>query len=177
MRLPTAGGDVWLDLADVEPTIGLDPAICDLGSAGAPVPFAYGPGQKFQVGGEVQPSTGAERDAAALQLITTAIAAVGLFYDANGETLASFDEDDFLAVAPTLEIIDIRAGVSRPLGVPGIIYFDTDRRRPAFLFVATRSASGTWFCAGGDLFTVPATATGARLADVGPTCYPSAYGS
>jgi hypothetical protein len=175
IRLPTAGGDVWLELSGIDPTIGIDPAMCDLGGFGAPVPFAYGPGQKFQVAGEEQPLPRADQDAAAEALITRARSAVSIYFDANNQTLRSFDEDAFLAVAPTLDIIEVNAGVSRPLGAVDEIYFDIDSSRPAFVFIATRSESGTWFCSGGDVFRIPATASGPSLAEIGPTCFPSAF--
>ncbi len=175
VRLPTANGDVWLDLSAVTPTVGLDPAMCDLGGLGAPIPYAFGPGPKFDVGGEDAVLSRTDQDNAADALLTTAVAAVALYFDANDRTLATFDEEKFLAVAPTLDIIEINAGVSTPIGTEGTVYFDTDPKRPAFLFVATRSASGTWLCTGGDLFTVPNAAEGSTLDEVGNSCFQSAF--
>ncbi len=175
IRLPTAGGDVWLDLSGVSPSIGIDPAMCDLGGVGAPIPFAFGPGSKYQVGGESFITSRAERDDAARSLITAALAAATRHFDANSQSVAGLDEEAFDAVAPSIAMVEIRAGVDQPSGAVGEVYFDIDPQRRRFVVLATRSASGTWFCSAGDLFAVPLLTTGGTLTEAGLGCYPEAF--
>ena len=92
-----------------------------------------------------------------------------------GVTLENFDEDAFLAVAPTLTIIEINAGVSQPLGLKGELFFDTDDDRDNFIFLATRSSTGVWFCTGADLFQLPAQGAGTTFNEIGNSCYPTAF--
>ncbi len=175
VRIPTAAGEMWLDLSAVTPSIGIDPAMCDLGGAGAPIPFAFAPGSKYQVGGESFIASRAERDEAARSLLTTALAGATRHFDANAQSIAGLDEDAFDAVVPSVAMVEIRPGIDQPSGAVGEVYFDIDPTRRRFVFLATRSASGTWFCSAGDLFAVPVLTTGGTLTEAGLGCYPEAF--
>ncbi|MFQ5554876.1 MAG: hypothetical protein ACE5GC_05845 [Acidimicrobiia bacterium] len=175
VRLPTADGEVWLDLTGVAPSVGIDPTLCDLGGAGAPVPYAFGPGPKFQIGGEPAPGVRAAADEAAQTLLTSAVSAAARFYDGNGESLARLDETAFGNLLTLALADEIRAGTDNPAGTLGTVYFDRDPGRRAFLFVATRSASGTWFCSAGDLFIAPSRAAGGTLGVAGRLCWPEKF--
>ena len=52
IMLRTGHGDVSLRLVEASATLPMSPGFCDLGFFGAPLPYAFGPGAKFTVGGE-----------------------------------------------------------------------------------------------------------------------------
>ena len=73
-------------LSEVAPTLGIDPACCDLGLLGAPIPYAFGPSLSFSSTAGQAPCPHGEQDTQAELLISNALAAGGTYYNANGFT-------------------------------------------------------------------------------------------
>jgi hypothetical protein len=176
LRPPAAGSEaIWLDLTGVAPSVGIDPALCDLGVLPAPIPYSYGPSPKFTVFGEGPFPDTAAQDLAAQELIRSALAAAGMYFDGHGLTFNSVTAADLSAVAPTITWVGHTAGASLPSTV-GTVWFD---RRPANrneFYVITRSASGAWFCSVLDAYTSTTSFSGPTARDTAELCIPALAG-
>ena len=169
--LHTGIDKTWLDLSSVESTLPLSPVFCDLGFFGGPIPFGYSPGAKFAVGGEGAPVDVAAFDAAAQMMVTEALAGAALHYDVHGQSFAGVSGEDLVAQAPRLSFVgqDIAADSA---GAPGVIYFATRPDDDQYIYVATRSASGRWFCAGVSPHRSAIAADGMDLEAISGLCFP-----
>jgi hypothetical protein len=136
------GERLWLDLSDVEASVGLSPAFCDLGFFGAPLPYAYSPSVPFEIGGAPARPDAEAQDLAALQLLTTARAAAGLYYDVHRD----FDDASSADLEAFGPIVDFaaRAADDPPAAAEGTVYWDA--LDDGSLYLITESESGRWFC-------------------------------
>jgi hypothetical protein len=163
---PPAGGSVFVAFQGAAPTIGIDPALCDIGFLGAPVAYAFGPSPKFLVGGEGPFVTPTEADEEAVLLLTNALSASGLYYDDN----------DLLEYGPNIDWVANDADDVQTAGVD-VVYWDGVDDRPDQIFLITQSAAGTWFCATADAFLVPTYGDGSSYVMAGEICLPAVFGS
>ncbi len=171
---PPDGAPVWLDLAAVASTVGVDPAFCDLGFQGAPVPYSYAPGPKYRVGGEGPFADTAAQDNAARALINSVLAGAGRSYDSSSETFVGLTQSRLESQVPNVKVTSHTAGTT-PSGTVGTVYWDDDSSDHDFLYVITRSASGKWLCAGATAGEVPVRAEGSTAKIAGTVCYPDAF--
>lgn len=169
--LNTMNDKVWLDLSGVDATLNMSPSFCDLGFFGGPLPFGFAPGAKYEVGGEAPAADTAAMDAAAQMRITEALAGAALHYDSHGESFAGVTGEDLVAQAPRLSFVGQEVGIE-PIGVSDVVYFDTRADNDRFIYVATQSASGRWFCAGITPHRAAIAADGFVLADISGICFP-----
>lgn len=166
-----SAGDSWLDLGGATPTVGLSPAFCDIGFFGGPVPFGFTPGAKFEVGGESQAVDAAALDMAARRTITEALAGAALYYDASGQSFSAVTGEDLSAVAPRITFSGHNVGAQLDGGT-GIVFFATRADDDDFLYVATQSATGRWFCAGVTPHQSAIAADAFDLEDISGICFP-----
>ncbi|MCP3975373.1 MAG: hypothetical protein GY720_12890 [bacterium] len=171
VTLNTSNGRIWLDLAGVEATLPMSPTFCDLGFFGGPVPFGFAPGAKFDVGGEAPLASASAMDATAQMRITEALAGAALHYDSHSQSFAGISGEDLVAVAPRLTFVGHNVGADLT-GASGIVYFDTRSDDDQFIYVATRSESGRWFCAGITPHTSAIAADGLLLSEIAEVCFP-----
>lgn len=169
--LNTSNGKVWLDLTGADATLAMSPTFCDLGFFGGPVPFGFAPGAKFDVGGEAPAIDTAAMNAAAQMRITEALAGAALHYDSHGQSFAGISGEDLVATAPRLTFVGHNVGADLT-GDSGVVYFDTHDDDDQFIYVATRSASGRWFCAGISPHTSAIAADGPILSEIAGVCFP-----
>ena len=71
-------------------------------------------------------------------------------------------------------MVNHTAGTS-PSGTVGTVYWDDDSSDRNFFYVITRSASGTWLCAGATAGEVPVRAEGSTAKLAGEVCFPDAW--
>lgn len=171
VALNTSNGKIWLDLAGVEATLPMSPAFCDLGFFGGPVPFGFAPGAKFDVGGEGPLANTSAMDTAAQMRITEALSGAALHYDSHGQSFAGISGEDLVSAAPRLTFVGHEVGADL-IGASGIVYFDTRSDDDQFIYMATRSASGRWFCAGITPHSSAIGADGLVLAEISDVCFP-----
>jgi hypothetical protein len=171
---PPDASPVWLDLAAEQATVGVDPAFCDLGFQGAPVPYSYSPGPKYRIGGEGPFADTAAKDNTARALINSVLAGAGLLYDDYNETFAAATQSRLESRVPNVTVVNHTAGTS-PSGTVGTVYWDDDSSDRDFFYVITRSASGTWLCAGATAGEVPVRAEGSTAKVAGEVCFPDAW--
>ncbi len=169
--LRTGNGEVWLNLSGAKATLTMSPAFCDIGFFGAPIPYSFSPGNKFEVGGETPTSDGATLDIAAQKVITEALAGAALHYDSHGQSFLNLTGDDLVERAPRLTFIGHDVG-DELSGEPGTVYFASKADDDKFLYVVTRSASGRWFCAGITPHQLAVAGDGMDLSKVADMCYP-----
>ena len=76
-----------------------------------------------------------------------------------------------VAAAPRLTFVgaDIAADLSEGTGT---VYFETRGDDDQFIYVATQSASGRWFCAGVVPHQTALAADGTDLAEIRNICFP-----
>lgn len=170
---PPNGEARFLVLSEVAPTLGIDPAFCDLGFLGAPIPYAFGPSPRFVYGGEGPFVSAAEQDTQAELLISNALAAGGAYYDANGFTLAGVTSEDLSQYGPNIEWQEHTAGSPVATAV-GEVYWD--EVSPDEFFVMTESTSGTWFCADTIAHLNTVSGDGASAAEAGELCLAEVFG-
>ena len=173
---PPAGGSIFVAFQGTSPTIGLDPALCDIGFLGSPVAYAFGPSPRFLVGGEGPFVAATEADEEALLLLTNALSASGLYFDANGLTFNGVTTADLLDYGPNIDWVAHDADDAETAGVD-VVFWDTVDSEPDKIFLITQSASDTWFCATADAFRVPNYGDGASYVTAGEICLPEVFGS
>lgn len=170
VMMPTPEGDTWIDLRGADATIGLSPAFCDLGFFAGPLPFGYSPGPSFAAGSP--PATDpAEIDSLARQRITEALAGAALFYDAAGQSFDGVAAEDLAARAPRLTFVSHDVGAELT-GEVGVVYYATRQDDDDFIYMATLSASGRWFCAGVTPHRAAIAADGFDLTEISEVCFP-----
>lgn len=173
VMLAAGSGRVWLSLTGAEASVPISPMFCDLGFFGGPVPFGYSPGAKFDVGGsEPAPPDYLRADAAARSAITEALAGAALFYDRNDQTFAGVTGRDLNAQAPRLSFVSHEVGTFAA-GTVATIYFALRPGDDQFLYVATRSASGRWFCGGVTPHKSVTASDGYDLTEISTVCFPT----
>jgi hypothetical protein len=167
----TGHGVVWLDLPGARATLPMSPTFCDLGFFGAPLPYSYSPGSKFEVGGEPPAANSGDLDAGARNVITEALAGAALYYDSHGQSFTEVTGDELVALAPNITFVGHDVGDDLA-GDRGTVYFASRTGDAKFLYVATRSASGRWFCAGITPHRSVISSDGLDLSKISPTCDP-----
>lgn len=176
LRPPAAGdGAVWVDLAGVAPTVGIDAAMCDLGELSAPIPYAYAPSPKFAVLGEGPFPDPEAQDREATTLLLNALAAAGIWFDGHGLTFNAVTAADLTAVAPTISWTAHTAGSSLPATV-GTVWFDRRVANRNEFYAITRSASGTWFCSLMDAYATTVSFSGPTATSTAALCIPALGG-
>jgi len=172
---PPDATPLWLDLTAVDSTVGVDPAFCDLGFQGAPVPYAYAPGPSFRIGGEGPFSDPDAQDDTARALLNSVLAGASRFYDSSDETFAGLTQSRLENQVPNVRVSSHNAGTTTPAGTVGTVYWDTDSTNPDYLYLITRSASGKWLCAGAVAGQVPVRAQASSAKVAGTVCFPGAF--
>jgi len=171
--LPPAGGPIWLDLEGTAPSIGIDPALCDLGEFPAPLPYAFAPSPKF-IGSDDLDREEAQ-DEFAHSLLRSAVSASGLYYDANGLTFRNVTTADLEQYGPNIDWVATNAGTALSSGV-GRVYWDTFADRRNDFYVITQSASGSWICNHMRAYDRTVSFTAATSTDAAELCLPELAG-
>jgi hypothetical protein len=176
LRPPAAaGGAIWVDLSTAAPSIGIDPAMCDLGELPSPIPYAFSPSPKFTVLGEGPFPDPAAQDLAARELLRSALAAAGIYFDGHAQTFASATADAMQAIAPNLTWASHTAGSSLPATV-GTAWFAVSSADQNDFYVITMSASGTWFCNLMTAYSSTSSFSGPTSTETAALCIPSLTG-
>jgi hypothetical protein len=162
-----------VDLAGVEPTIGVDPGYCDLGFAGGPLPYAVAPGVKFAVRGEGPFADPAAQDAAARAALKRVVAGASIYYDVNGRTFDGMTAVDLAPFTPGVIINDHVAGATELTAAIGKLYLDTDDAD--LIYVITESESGRWFCTAATAYTELREGSGADAETAGAACWSEVF--
>lgn len=172
VMLATASGYVWLSLVGANADVPISPIFCDIGFFGGPVPFGYSPGARFDVGGSAPPPPPDDPDRgddAARLAVMEALAAAALFYDGNGQSFAGMTGRDLVAEVPRLTFQQHEVG-EEITGAEDTVYFALPADDDQFIYVATRSETGRWFCASAVPHRSVAAADGTSLTEISETC-------
>ena len=164
----------FLVLSETAPSLGIDPAFCDLGFLGAPIPYAFGPSPKFVFGGEGPFSNPVELNDQAQLLLTNALAAAGMFYEANGSTFVGVTSSDLAQYGPNITWQQTTAGTAITTAVDEVYWDAVDSNE---FFVMTESATGAWFCAHTVANITTGYGSGLTSLEAGELCLASAFGS
>jgi hypothetical protein len=163
----------FLVLSEVAPSLGIDPAFCDLGFLGAPIPYAFGPSPRFVFGGEGPFPNPIELNDQAQLLLTNALAAAGMYFEANGFTFAGVTTSDLTQYGPNITWQETAAGSSIATAI-GEVYWDAVDSD--VFFVMTESAAGAWFCANTIANLATNYGTGLTSVEAGELCIAAAFG-
>jgi len=164
---PALGEELWLDLSGAEPTIGLDPILCDLGVFGGPIPFAFQPNGKYEVAGEGPFPNDADADIRAKGLVASAIAAAAQYADGVIDDIEDFDFDGFAEGTPSIDLEELDPDALPDEGVETVFWAyvqNVDDESGAIideaLVALSESDSGTWVCSSTDLTSGVTSGTG-----------------
>lgn len=166
------GDPIWLDLANVQPTVGIDPALCDLGEYPAPVPYAFAPSPKYSAGGEGPFANVAAQDLAAQSLLRSALSSAGLYFDGNGQTFVGVTTNDLAEIGPNINWVAHTAGTDITSAV-GDVYWDTIANKRNDFYVITQSASSTWHCSLMSAYETTLSFAATTALDAAELCLPS----
>ena len=163
----------FLVLSEVAPSVGIDPAYCDLGFVGGPIPYAFGPSPRFVFAGEGPFPNRVEQDTQAQLLLSNALAAAGQYFDANGFTFAGVTSADLSLYGPNINWQATDVGTSITTAVDEVHW---DAVTSNEFFAMTESTSGRWFCASTLAHIDTIFGSGISAIAAGEECFAEAFG-